>query len=278
MKLPIPIKTLTRIAREAGAMGARHFGRVQAEHKPDGTLVTEADRAVQRLILGQLRERVPDARELYLLAEEDTDPPNADVTDPSAARFIAAVDPLDGTTCFAAGLPLWGVSIGLLADQQPVGGVVYMPLLGGPEGWMYAVGDTGPAQLNGAPLTVRPHRPFDNYTQLAVPSGFPRWGKLRNYTGKFRSLGSTAHHVSLVASGALDGAVVGRAHLWDIAAAAALLERAGGVIRTTAGDPVDWQALYADRLPDAPLVAGAPDTVDALIAQLELRPPPRRTT
>jgi fructose-1,6-bisphosphatase/inositol monophosphatase family enzyme len=276
MSLPIPITELERIAREAGTLGTQHFGQVQTEYKPDGTVVTEADRAVQRLILSQLREQVPDARDLYLLAEEDTDPPNPGVEDPSAARFIAAVDPLDGTTSFASGLPLWGVSIGLLADHCPVGGVVYMPLMGGADGWMYAVDDTGPARLNGAPLTVRPHRPFDNFTQLAVPSGFGRWANLPGFTGKLRSLGSTAHHVSLVASGALDAAVVGAAHLWDIAAGAALLERAGGVLCSTAGTPVDWQALYEDRLPEAPLVAGAPETVDALVSQLQLRPPPTR--
>ena len=48
------------------------------------------------------------------------------------------------------------------------------------------------------------------------------------------------------------------------------------MICSTAGTPVDWQALYEDRLPDAPLVAGAPETVAALSAQLQLRPPPPR--
>jgi myo-inositol-1(or 4)-monophosphatase len=275
MKLPIPLKDLTHIAREAGGLGVHHFGRVQAQCKPDGTLVTEADGAMQRLILSKMRELEPRTSALYLLAEEDTDPPNPGLSSPASARFVAAVDPLDGTTSFASSLPLWGVSIGLLAEHKPVAGVVYMPLLGGPDGWMYAVDATGPARLNGAPLAVRPHRPFDTFTQLAVPSGFGRWANLPGFRGKLRSLGSTAHHVSLVASGALDGAVVGRPHLWDIAAAAALLERAGGVLRTTDGAPVDYQALYADRRPNAPMVAGAPETVDALIAQLEFRLPPK---
>ncbi len=276
MNLPIPLKDLTRIAREAGKLGVRHFGRVQAKCKPDGTLVTEADGAMQRLILDQMRALEPSAQQLYLLAEEDTAPPNPGLSSPASAQFVAAVDPLDGTTSFASGLPLWGVSVGLLTEHRPAAGVVYMPLLGGPDGWMYAVDATGPARLNGAPLAVRPHQPFDTFTQLAVPSGFGRWANLPGFRGKLRSLGSTAHHVSLVASGALHGAVVGRAHIWDIAAAAALLERAGGVLRTTAGAPVDWQALYEDRLGDAPIVAGSPETVEALIAQLEIRPLPRQ--
>lgn len=276
MKLPIPMEELVRIAREAGALGIRYFGRVRAERKPDGTLVTEADRAVQRLIVEALRARVPDATELYVLAEEDTAPPNPGLSDPAAAKFVAAVDPVDGTTSFAAGLPLWGISMGLLAEGRPVAGVVHMPLLGGPQGWTFSVDVAGPARLNGDPVTVREHRPFDSLTQLNVPSGFSRWARLVGFRGKLRSLGSTAHHLSLVAAGRVDAAVLGRPHLWDIAAGAALLERAGGVICTTGGDAVDWLALYADDRPTSPLVSGAPDTVDDLLARLELQPRPAR--
>ncbi len=274
MKLPFPMQQLIRIARDAGDLATQHFGKVRAERKADGTLVTEADRAVQRLILDELRALVPRTEDLFLLAEESTEPPNPGLSDPTRARLVAAVDPIDGTTSFASGLPLWGVSIGLLAEGRPVAGVVNMPLLGGAAGWMYAVDAEGAARLNEAPVTVRPFRPFDTDTQLVVPSGFLRWAKLPGFRGKLRSLGSTAHHLSLVAGGAVDAAVLGLPHLWDIAAAAALVERAGGVLCTTRGDPVDWEALYADQLGDAPLVAGAPDTVDRLLSMLQLRPRP----
>jgi len=273
--MTLSLDSIAQLARSAGALGVQHFGHVQAERKADGTLVTAADGAMQRLIVEGLRELQPDAQALYILGEEDTEIPNPGVDDPRKAHTVAAVDPLDGTTSFAAGLPLWGVSIGLLTDGLPVAGVVYMPLLGGATGWMYRVDVTGPARRNDDSLSVRPWDGWSKFSQVAVPSGFHRWARLRGFRGKLRSLGSTAHHVSLVASGALDAAVVGRAHLWDLAAAAALLERAGGVLQTPDGRPANWLELYFDRMQDQPLLVGAPDAVTALADVLELTYSPR---
>ena len=112
---------------------------------------------------------------------------------------------------------------------------------------------------------------------LAVQGkGFRGPARGKTFPGKLRSLGSTAHHVALVASGAVSAAVVGQAHLWDLAAGAALLERAGGVLQTTAGNPVDWEALYEDRMQPEPLIAGSPEAVEALVAILEVSPAPGR--
>ncbi|MFH2007604.1 MAG: inositol monophosphatase family protein [bacterium] len=273
--MTITLDDIADLARSAGALGVEHFGHVKAERKGDGTLVTAADGAMQRLIVTGLRALQPDARALYILGEEDTEIPNPGVDDPREAHTVAAVDPLDGTTSFAAGLPLWGVSIGLLTHGRPAAGVVYMPLLGGSTGWMYRVDATGQAQRNGDELSVRPWEGWGKFSQVAVPSGFHRWARLQGFRGKLRSLGSTAHHVSLVAAGALDAAVIGRAHLWDLAAAAALLERAGGTLQTAEGKPANWQELFFDRMQDQPLLVGAPQTVASLAEILELTYAPR---
>ncbi len=269
------LDALEDIAREAAALGVRRFGHVHAETKADGTIVTAADRELQHLIVDRLRRLEPDPARLYILAEEDQQALNPGVTAPADAALVAAVDPIDGTTSFAAGLPLWSVSIGLLRGGRPVAGVVHAPLLGGPGGWLYRAGPQGPALRNGQPLRAKQHAGFEQVDQIGVPSGFHKWARVRGFQGKLRSLGSTAHHLCLVGAGGLDAAVVGRAHLWDLAGALPVLERAGGVLCYADGDPPDWEAIIADRIPRRVLVVGAPDTAADLGSRVEItwRPP-----
>jgi myo-inositol-1(or 4)-monophosphatase len=274
----VPLTELERIARDAGALGVSQFGQVAAETKADGTLVTAADRSVQRLIVRRLRSVEPDPRRLFILAEEHQEGLNPGGATPKHAEVVAAVDPLDGTTSFAAGLPLWTVSLGLLRGGRPVAGVVYAPLLGGADGWLYRAGEQEDATRNGAPLSVRPYAGWETLDQIGVPSGFHRWARVRDFGGKLRSLGSTAHHLSLVAAGGLGAVVVGRAHLWDLAGALPILERAGGVLQHPGGAAPDWEALLSDRLPRRILVAGPPAAAAALAERVEITARPRPRT
>ncbi len=259
---------LERIAREGAAAALELFGRVRPEHKEDGSIITEADRVSQRVILARFRELEPDPRRLFFRGEESLGEVNGALTDPMAADSVVAVDPVDGTTAFSRGLPLWGVSIGLFVGGTLSAGVVYMPLMGGREGWLYRGERGGPSLLNGLPIRVVPHDAWQRTSQIAVPSGALREGYLRNYPGKARSLGSVAHHVALVAAGRLDGALLGRPRAWDIAGGAAILEGAGGVIRDTAGAPVDWPRLLRGNRPERPLLAGTAEAVASLAAFL----------
>lgn len=265
----IPVGELERVVRAAAAEAVALFGRVRAEQKRDGTLVTEADRAVQRSVVAALRALEPDPGRLAILAEEDAGggaggtPP---LGDPLTAPVVAAVDPIDGTTAFASGLPLWTVSLGLLVGGRPAAGVIFAPLVGEGGGWLYRVGADGPATLNGEPLRVAPWTGWAPYSQIAVTSGAAALERLRGYGGKLRSLGSTAHHLAVTAAGLVDAAVIGRPWAWDIAAGAALVERAGGVLETFGGGPPDWAALLRRQRQPEPLIVGSPAAVAALRA------------
>lgn len=273
------LERLERIARDAAALGVARFGHVASERKADGTVVTEADRAMQARIVAELRALEPDPRRLFLICEEERDEGasadlNPGVADPRVAEWVAAVDPLDGTASYASGLPLWCVSIGLLRQGRPVAGVVYAPLLGGGDGWLYRVGPEGAATRNGDLLAARPFDAWERVRHLGVPSGFHRWARVDGYRGKQRSLGSTAHHLCLVAAGGLDGAVIGRAHLWDLAAGAAILERAGGVLVTLAGAAPAWDPLLDDEVPREILVAASPALAAELGQRVRIHPRP----
>src|SRR5215469_10940125 len=107
------------IAREAGTLLMSYFGRVTVEYKGEVDLVTEADRASEKLIVERLRARWP---EHGIVAEEGT-------RSETGAEYRWYVDPLDGTTNFAHGYPVFCVSIALVRekDGQLEVGVLYDP-------------------------------------------------------------------------------------------------------------------------------------------------------
>ncbi len=262
----LPMDELERVVRRAAGAAVAQFGRVRAEQKRDGSLVTEADRAAQREIVAGLRALEPDPARLAILAEEDAAEGAAPWGDPLAAPLVAAVDPVDGTNAFASGLPFWTVSLGLLAGGRPVAGIIFAPLLGGAEGWLYRVGFEGPATLGGAPVRIAPFTRFSAFSQVAVTSGAAAQARMGRFPGRLRSLGSTAHHLALVAGGMLDAAIVGRPWAWDLAAGAALVERSGGVLETASGTPPDWPRLLRRERQPEPLYVGSPAAIAALRA------------
>ncbi len=109
------------LAKRSGDLAVSQFRQVEARRKRDGTLVTDTDEQLDRLITTQLFSAFPDHK---VLSEEQTT-----VFDPNV-EYTWVVDPIDGTTNFARGLPIWGVSIALLRHGDPVLGVVNFPLTG----------------------------------------------------------------------------------------------------------------------------------------------------
>src|SRR5262249_6399733 len=128
---------LEAVAQRAGALALARFRGVTAERKADRTLVTAADREVERLLVDALVARFPD---VGVLGEEGT------VREGRGATRVV-IDPIDGTAAFVAGLPLWAVCIGVLHGAEPVAGVVHLPAIGE----TYSAGD-GVAWWNGQRL------------------------------------------------------------------------------------------------------------------------------
>jgi len=227
-RAPLDGRALTRLARRAGAIGLAQFRRVRAERNAAGNVVTDVDREIERAIRREVAEIAPD---LTVLGEEL--PPSGDV----GAGWTLAVDPIDGTEAYVAGLPTWSVSLGLLRDGAAVAGVVYLPSF---DDLYLAQG--GALRWNG---TIVPHggvTPQHEGFVLAY-SEFHRRPLMR-LRAKVRALGSTAYHLSLVARGAAEAAVIGRVHVWDIAAGKALLDAVGGeLVYLRSGQPVDLAAL-----------------------------------
>lgn len=216
-----------QLADEASALAIDYFERlteIDPRRKSDGTLVTLADEAVDRLIVQRIGERFPAHG---VLSEEQTTR-----YDPSH-RYTWVIDPIDGTTNFARGLPLWGVSIGLLDEGKPVMGVVDFPVLR----QRYAARQGAGATQNGRPIYTTPLTELDNVHLMTQCTRTPRRYHL-DVPLKRRMLGSVTVHFAQIASGAAVAGVESTPKIWDLAAVTPILLEAGGVIASVIGQPL----------------------------------------
>jgi len=241
------IPDLDRVAELVRALARAEllprFARVDRERKGDGSIVTAADRAMQARLEAELGDRWPGFR---LLGEEMAeDLQGRLLADPGPGLWL--VDPLDGTTNFAAGLPFFSVSVALLKDGSVALGVVYDPA----RDECFA-GERGRGVfLNGRALPPPPPAP-PLASGLAVVD-FKRLpaelaGRLATHPpyGSQRSLGSVALDWCWLASGRFHLYLHGRQRLWDYAAGELILREAGGLSCTLDGEPVS-RPLLAGR-------------------------------
>jgi len=233
----------------AGA-GMRH----NAEHKAATTdLVTVYDRRAEDLIVAGLRARYPHHR---ILAEEGGERHG----DPAAPCWI--IDPLDGTTNFAHGLPWFSISIACAIADEVHLGVVLAPALG----WTFTAIRGHGATLNGQPITVSK---TDGLDMALLSTGFPydRRTSPENNLAQFvafkrraqgiRRTGSAALDLSLVAAGRFDGYWEMKLSPWDIAAGILLCQEAGGTVSDWRGHPVNLfrgEVLATNGLLHAPML------------------------
>jgi len=228
------LSAAVRAAREAGSLLRKRLrGPLNVSTKSDASdLVTQVDRASERLIVRRLRAAFPGHD---ILAEEEqhrrTDSP---------WRWI--IDPLDGTVNYVHALPVFAVSIALAHRDEVQVGVVYQPVL---DELFTAVRGQG-ARLNGRRLRVsRTKRLRDGF----LVTGFPyfdsgRTDNLRYFsafmerTRAIRRLGSAAMDLCYVASGIFDGFWEFGLGAWDIAAGMLICEEAGGRVTRFDGAPV----------------------------------------
>ncbi|MEF3274699.1 MAG: inositol monophosphatase family protein [Chloroflexus sp.] len=240
--MEIDIALIRIWAQRAGEMLLRsYFNRVSSEQKLDKSLVTAADRAIEDWLREQIATFYPD----HGIIGEERDAVGLD------REYVWVLDPIDGTSSFVAGLPMWAVSIGVLQRGQPVAGVIYLPVLGDCY-WAVAGGQ---AFWNTTPIQVAAPQPPDSNDWIAIPSTFHRTYMIR-YPGKVRVLGSVAADCCYVARGQAKAAIIGRAKVWDVAAGWVIVQAAGGVVCPLEGELPDWLTLLRMvRLP-TPVVIG----------------------
>lgn len=211
-------------AREAAQYAVDGFGEATPERKSDGSLVTEIDKGSDLLIMKRIHAAYPD--HAVLSEEQDT------LYDP-AHRFTWVVDPIDGTTNFARGLPIWGISIALMFDGFPIVGVLDFPLL---HETFSAAYELGAANQRDAIHTAATKIPDDE--SFALICTRTQKHVRMNTPLKARILGAAAYHLAKVADGTGLAAVESSPKIWDLAAAYVILREAGGLLESFDGEPV----------------------------------------
>jgi myo-inositol-1(or 4)-monophosphatase len=226
-------------ARDAGAMLRGELGRARRiDFKGSPTnLVTEMDGRAEALIVERLLGAFPDDA---VLAEERGAVPGR-----SGRRWI--IDPLDGTTNYAHGVPTFGVSIALQIGDRITVGVVHDPN----HGETFVAERGGGAFVNGLPLAVSTTARLN---ESLLCTGFPhdiRTARRNNLAESaafsvkaqgVRRMGSAVIYLAYIAAGRIDGYWELRLGPWDVAAGALLVEEAGGRVTDLTGGPMNVDA------------------------------------
>lgn len=235
------------LARQAGAEIMRRYAAPDIHSKEDGSAVTDADLAAEKIILPALQALTPG---IPIISEERV--AAGEVPDISGGTFWT-VDPLDGTQEFIDKTGAFVVAIALVADHRPVLGVIYHPAMNllysaaGPgsatrveaDGVRHAVGD-GVASPPALRILIN-----ERHTDLERVKGYltQQFGSAVQVDGKSGIL-----RACQVADGRADMAVVAgkragnRTAFWDVAPGHAIIEAAGGIVETLDGKPL----LYND--------------------------------
>ena len=228
------LNVMVQAAMKAGRSLARDFGEVQnlqVSLKGPGDFVSQADRKAEEIIHAELSRSRPD---YSFLMEESGEVTGSD----AQHRFI--VDPLDGTTNFLHGIPVFSISIGLERQGQLLAGVVYNPAMDE----LYTAERGFGAFLNDRRLRVGARRKLSD---SVIGTGIPHIGRgehgkylieLRHVMGEVagvRRLGSAALDLAYVAAGRFDGFWATGLKPWDMAAGIVIIREAGGFLSDGTG-------------------------------------------
>ena len=228
------LNVMVQAVLKAGRGLARDFGEVenlQVSLKGPGDFVSAADRRADQVLIAELTK----ARPAYgFLTEESGVIAGSD----SSHRWI--IDPLDGTTNFLHGIPLFAISLALERDGQLVAGVIFNPVMNE----LYVAEKGGGAFLNDHRLRVAARR---DLADCVISTGLPGISKRGDATSipeinmmmprvaGLRRSGSAATDMAWVASGRFDGYWERGVKPWDLAAGVVLIREAGGTVTDVTG-------------------------------------------
>lgn len=216
--------------RRVGVQLLEDFGQVQATQKADGSLVTPSDKWADQELRRAIATTFP---EHGILSEE------GDHTF-SGREWCWVIDPVDGTTNFTRGIPLWAISLGLLYQGTPVFGCIYLP----PVNQFFHGFYPGETRLEMSPGAFCNNRPI--HTSNDEPSSNHFFSVCarstsviqRGFPCKFRMLGVASYNFLTVAAGITLGAVEATPKVWDLAAVWVILKAAGG----------EWVSLHSQPI------------------------------
>lgn len=246
LDLEIELEFVKALATEAAATALLRCQRVTTHEKSNLSYVTDLDNDLERLIRRRLGDRFPDD----VLSGEEYG------LEGGSGQRRWSIDPIDGTGNMVHGLPLWAISIGLLAAGEPVLGVIVIP----PLNELFWAKKGAGAWLNGKRLAISDADSFHNQDNVCVGTNALRAVDPRSLPGRLRDLGSACCEQTFLAANRLQATTLLGEQAHDVAA--------GVVITSEAG--CHFGTIRGERLSPAEMVRRTPIAVPTFVA------PPRR--
>ena len=279
------------MAQGAGDILASQFGQkisIEYKDKEERDPVTEVDKACQEYLAGEITRRFPDHS---ILGEEESEESKKDTgtTGAPCGDFLWVLDPLDGTTNYLNGLPVYAVSIGVLHRGRPLVGALFIPWPKPGGGFVLHCRQGGGCFAGEDPVEVYKSDEPVNNRLAGLPGHFSytnKYGKgLKGKSGEPRTTGSIAYELAMTACGVMQYAVFGAPRMWDMAAGALAVMEAGGTVMTRSPKEKGWRVMesfvptWQDKPPTlkelrrwaAPLVVGNNQVAPLLAANLRSR-------
>lgn len=241
------LEPLCHIAFEAAQMALdERAANLKRELKPDGSIVTSADTKVEQLLRKRLPKLLPGSN---VYGEEFGH-------EPDEGNGVWLVDPVDGTSNFAFGSPLWGISIGLAVSNAIEIGVIVLPDL--EEIYVGAKGFG--AALNGDPLPPIPSAPFRPEELCSYNEHVLKFIPRAKMPGKMRCSGAFVVDGCFVATQRYRGLVGRNEKLYDVASSVLMGFELGAEVRYVDGSPFDVAHLLQDKKIEKPWFIFPADT------------------
>lgn len=244
------LKTLVRDAAKEELLP--RFAKVSRQHKADGSFVTEADFAIQNRLANELSAQWPD---IHLLAEEMTSQEQQAAL--SSDNPVWCLDPLDGTSNFAAGIPYFAVSLALIQYGKIICGLVYDPV----RDECFTALDDGMVELNSVPLTLK-----SDEVKLAQSSAIIDFKRLSDDLAiriikekpfsSQRNFGASALDWCWLAAGRGHIYLHGKQNLWDYAAGYLIFTNAGGLCCT-----FEFEEIFKNDLHSPSIIAAIDESL-----------------
>ncbi len=226
---------ITRAVHQAGQMLVQKFttfNRAAVRTKSQHEIVTPFDLASEKIILSAIKKHFP---QHHILSEE------AGLIKNKPSDYLWIVDPLDGTTNFSMGNPLFSISVALVKNNQIVLGVIYVPFL--KELYIAEIGKS--TTLNNKKIKVSQisqiKQSLLTFCHGADNASIRQAIKIHNYfktaSRDIRQIGSAAIELCWVARGKTEAIIIPGAHSWDVAAGVLIVRQAGGTVTDLSGQP-----------------------------------------
>lgn len=228
------LEVATVAARLAGQRAMEEIRYTKSSIKNDNEIVTAADPLCQQIIIDRIKETYPDHG---FIAEEGTDGKMLFQPPRDSKEIWWIIDPIDGTNNYAHKMLSFCVSVAAVYQNEPIVGVIFEPATES----MFTAAKDNDAQLNSSRINVSDEG-IDKFASFGIDSHFgddlaDAMHSIMRQT-RFRNLGTTALQFAYVAKGSFIGSITTLTKLWDIAAAAILIDSAGGVVTDLQGNPI----------------------------------------